>query len=266
MREKPFDVHTMMAKAISEIIQSDFGRTPAKSCKYCATYGGQAPKIAKTIGSSLEVGQKVFGAFWTAAFPLDSLKKALTAQWEANGKKYIIGMDGRRVPTRSAHAILNSLFQSGGVICAKRAMVLHDRKLAKEGLAVDFFKDDWKNKSFCQQMIAYHDEAQLEVKADQVEFKLFPMSLAEHVEDKKEDYLKDLAQAFKNEQLEKTGKVWSDISHYDKNGGGLFVSYCKAGALAVESVAESGKFYSTDVVPVDLTAGYIVGQSWASCH
>lgn len=91
-----------------------------------------------------------------AAFPLDSLKKALTAQWEANGKKYIIGIDGRRVPTRSAHAILNSLFQSGGVICAKRAMVIHDIKLKEAGLSVDFFRDDWKNKEFCQQMIAYH--------------------------------------------------------------------------------------------------------------
>lgn len=213
------------------------------------------------------MGQQVYEAFWMAAFPLDMLKKQLTKEWEANGKKYIIGIDGRRVPTRSAHAILNSLFQSGGVICAKRAMLIHDRKLKAAGLAVDFFKDDWKNMTFCQQMIAYHDEAQLETN-EKVEFKMFPMKLAEHVEGKKEKeaYLKDLAQTFKNEQLEVTGKVWSDISHYDKGEGGMFVAYSRAGVMAVEAVSESGQFYSTELVPVDLTAGYIIGQTWASCH
>ncbi len=268
MMEKPFDVHTKMAQAISKIIGTDFGRSPAKNVKYGCTYGAQAAKVAKTIGSSLAVGQQVYEAFWMAAFPLDMLKKQLTKEWEANGKKYIIGIDGRRVPTRSAHAILNSLFQSGGVICAKRAMLIHDRKLKAAGLAVDFFKDDWKNMTFCQQMIAYHDEAQLETN-EKVEFKMFPMRLAAHLEGgkkEKEAYLKDLAQTFKNEQLEAEGKVWSDISHYDKGEGGVFVAYSRAGVMAVEAVSESGQFYSTELVPVDLTAGYIIGQTWASCH
>lgn len=156
MLDKPLDVHSKMAQAISEIIGKPFGRGPAKNCKYGATYGAQAAKIAKTIGDTLEVGQQVYDAFWDAAFPLKMLKEELQRQWEANGKKFIIGIDGRRVPTRSAHAILNSLFQSGGVICAKRAMVIHDTLLKERGLAVDFFLEDWKNKKFCQQMIAYH--------------------------------------------------------------------------------------------------------------
>lgn len=117
------------------------------------------------------------------------------------------------------------------------------------------------------------DEAQLEVSASEVEFKMFPDKLAAHIEGKdakdtakkREAYLKDLAQAFKNEQ-EAQGKVWSDISHYDKGDGGTFVAYCPAGVLAVESVAESGQFYSTEIVPIDLTAGYILGKTWASCH
>lgn len=179
------------------------------------------------------------------------LKEQLQKEWEANGKKYIIGIDGRRVPTRSAHAILNSLFQSGGVICAKRAMVIHDVLLKERGLSVDFFLDDWKNATFCQQMIAYHDEAQLEVSASEVSFKRFAT--------------KEEAQSFKDSELATTGKIWSDISHASK-GGGVFVAYCKAGVLAVTAVSLAGKFYSTDLVPVDLTAGYILGNSWASCH
>jgi hypothetical protein len=65
-------------------------------------------------------------------------------------KKFIMGIDGRKVPTRSASAIVNSLFQSAGVICAKKAMVLHDRMLKAENLAVDFWTQDWKNSSFVQ--------------------------------------------------------------------------------------------------------------------
>lgn len=244
LQDKPNDVHTMMARKISAIIASNFGRTPAKSCKYCVTYGGQAPKVAKTIGKSLEVGKQVFSAFWQAAAPLDMLKRKLADYWEKQGgKKFILGIDGRKVPTRSAHAILNSLFQSAGVICAKRAMVIHDRKLKAEGLSVDFFKDDWNKKLFCQQLIAYHDEAQLEVRKELVQFKMFKTQ---------ED-----AQAFKDTQ----SKVWSDIKESPK--GGFYVAYCRAGELASEAVKEAGEYYKLNV---ELTAGYMVHKNWAGCH
>ena len=156
LQDKPFDVHTKMAERISAIISREFTRSPAKSVKYGATYGAQGPKIAKTIGCDVKTGDMIFNAFWEAAAPLKSLKDKLAAYWESTGKKFVLGIDGRKVPTRSAHAILNSLFQSAGVICAKRAMVIHDRLLKEHGLSVDFFKDDWKNKKFCQQLIAYH--------------------------------------------------------------------------------------------------------------
>lgn len=154
--DKPNDVHTKMAQKISAIISREFGRAPAKSVKYGATYGAQGPKIAKTIGCDVETGNMIFEAFWEAAAPLKKLKDALNREWEKFDKKRIVGIDGRLVPTRSAHAILNSKFQSAGVICAKRAMVLHDRKLRAAGLLVDFFKEDWTQKDFCQQLIAYH--------------------------------------------------------------------------------------------------------------
>ena len=156
LMDKPNDVHTRMAQKISEIIGREFARGPAKSVKYGATYGAQAAKVAKTIGSDLATGQIVFDAFWAAAAPLANLKKSLQMEWEDFGKKKIIGIDGRLVPTRSAHAILNSKFQSSGVICAKRAMVLHDRKMREENLVVDFFKDSLEGREWGQQLIAYH--------------------------------------------------------------------------------------------------------------
>lgn len=245
--DKPNDVHTKMAEKISAIIAREFTRSPAKSVKYGATYGAQGPKIAKTIGCDVETGNQIFEAFWEAAAPLKKLKDALNIEWGKFDKKRIIGIDGRLVPTRSAHAILNSKFQSAGVICAKRAMVLHDRKLRDAGLLVDFFRDDWTKKDFCQQLMAYHDEAQLETNKGSVVFKRFET--------------KEQAQAFKDQQTEQHGKIWSDIK--DSPKGGVYVAYCLGGHLAVESVNQSGRDYG---MVIDLTAGYMVERSWAGCH
>jgi hypothetical protein len=247
LQDKPNDVHTMMASKISAIISRVFARSPAKSVKYAATYGATAPKIAKTIGESLAVGEIVFNAFWEAASPLKMLKDNLLRYWETvGGKKFVLGIDGRKVPTRSAHAILNSLFQSAGVISAKRAMVIHDRLLRAEGLAVDFFSDDWKNMLFAQQLIAYHDESQCEVSKKLVKFKTFAD--------------KDSAVAFKEEIEASTGKRWSDVGHY---GDKYYVGYCRAGELAIQAVYEAGRYYKLNV---DLTAGYMLGNSWKTCH
>lgn len=208
------------------------------------SYGARPARVAKTVGCTLELGEKIFHAFWEAAKPLAMLQDKLKIYWETTGgKKFILGIDGRKIPTRSASAIINSLFQSAGVICAKRAMVIHDRKLKAAGLKVNFWKDDWKNTNFCQQLIAYHDEAQLEARKSQVKWKMF----AEESE----------AKAFKKSQED---RLWSDVGHSDK---GYYVGYCKAGELAVEAVNEAGRYYNLNV---ELTAGYMLGNNWATCH
>lgn len=266
--EKPHDVHSMMARRITETIGRKFDRAPAKSVKYGITYGAQAAKVAKTIGSDMYTGQMVYDAFWEAAKPLALLKERLHDFWTKTGKKYILGIDGRKVPTRSPHAILNSLFQSGGVICAKRAMVIYDDLIEEEGLAVDFFVDDWKNKSFVQQMIAYHDEAQLEVSRNLVEFKWFSKESLGwvKVDDEKEQEKIDkecLAKvnAWKAEEEARTGKMWANVHESPK--GGWFTAYSRPGELASIAVKKAGEFYGLNV---ELTAGYDVGNSWASCH
>lgn len=155
--EKPNDVHSVMARTITGIINRPFERSPAKSVKYAVTYGATEGKVAKTIGADLKTGTMVYNAFWEAAFPLKTLKDKLKNYWEqVGGKKFILGIDGRKIPTRSAHAILNSLFQSAGVICAKQTMVFYEDMLEEEGLLIDFFKDDWKSKTYVQQLVAYH--------------------------------------------------------------------------------------------------------------
>jgi len=56
------------------------------------------------------------------------------------------------------------------------------------------------------------------------------------------------------------GKLWSDPIHNDK---GWFRAYCRAGELAVQAVVYAGEFYKLNV---PLSAGYMIGTNWATCH
>lgn len=242
--DKPNDIHTVTAYKITGMIGQTFTRGSAKNVKYGCSYGAQPARVAAIVGCDMQLAEQIFDAFWLAAKPLADVKESLTKWWkEHGGKKFIVGVDGRKIPTRSAHAIINSLFQSAGVICAKKAMVLHDRKLRAEGLLIDFFSDDYMSLDYCQQMIAYHDEAQSEVSKKLVTFKTFAT--------------RGEAAAWKDAQP----TIWSDIM--DRDDGRVFVAYTRAGELAVEAVNEAGRHFNLEV---ELTAGYIIGTNWGNCH
>lgn len=222
------------------------------------TYGASDAKVAKIIGSDLKTGSLVFNAFWQAAFPLKTLKEKLKIYWETTGqKKFVLGIDGRKVPTRAAHALLNSLFQSAGVICAKYAMVEYEDLLVENKLAVDFFTQDWKNTKFVQQLIAYHDECQLETNKEFVTFKVFPYTEGDEDSFKASEIQ---AKEAKKELEGVTGKVWSDVSHTDK---AHYIAYCLGGELVSKAVSRTSEHFKLNI---PLTAGYIIGRSWAECH
>lgn len=155
--EKPNDCHSVLARKITGILGRDFPRSTSKNVKYGCSYNAQPARVAKTVGCDLATGQIIFDAFWEQAYPLKQLKENMQKYWETTGgKKFLLGIDKRKLPIRSKGNVINTAFQSAGVICAKRAMVIHYLKLRAEGLTVDFWKDDWKNLSFVQQLIAYH--------------------------------------------------------------------------------------------------------------
>jgi DNA polymerase I-like protein with 3'-5' exonuclease and polymerase domains len=272
VQEKPNDVHTKTAAFIETTVSAAIGRlfpfkrTPAKNVKYCCSYGGQPRRVAKTVGCEEHVGEIIHRAFWDAAQPLKELGEKLKEYWETTGgKKFILGIDGRKIPTRSASALINSLFQSAGVICAKRAMVMHERKLQAAGLWVDFFKDDWKVKKFVQQLIAYHDEAQAEMHKSLVKWKMVRIEGVWEVPDEKDPKkmvdspevvaAKETLKSFKNEN-----PGWSEIGHTDTH---LYIGWCKAGELIQEAVKETSAYYKLNVT---LAADYILGRNWGECH
>jgi len=189
--------------------------------------GAQGPKLAVTLDIPRQAGQEIFDKFWTSSSALKSLKDNLVRYWKAHDRKFVLGMDGRKVMTRSEHSLVNTLFQSGGIICMKKAMVLWD----------DWVKEELLDAS---QVIHYHDEAQAEVHKSLVEFKQF-------------DSVKE-AEEFKDE------KIWSDVM---ESSNGIFRAYSRPGELGVMSIREAGKALGLNVM---LDAEYKVGKSWRDTH
>lgn len=244
IQPQPYDTHTLMAKEVSNIIGQDFTRQSAKAVRYACAYGAQATKISETIGANLETGEKIFATFWEVASPLNNLKLALTRWWKSKGdKKFIVGIDGRKVPTRFEHALLNSLFQSGGVICAKQTAVFLDKLLEDSGFQVDFFSDDWENSDYVSNLIMMHDEQQLEQNKSAFKFKSFSS------EDDCKAYMKD------NDDV-----YWSDII---KKNGKFYIGYSDATQLIREAVYMTNDHFN---LKMPLACDYSLGKTWAECH
>lgn len=225
---KPNDIHSVNAKKMG------VERDTAKTFKYASSYGAQPPKLAKQMNWELSKAQKVFNDFWEASSPLRDCIEDLKKEWSRNGKKFIKGLDGRKLFVRSPHSIANMAFQSSGVTCAKRAAVWWDRQVTKEKL------------SGVSMLCMYHDEQQTEDLKENVKFKVF---------DTKEE-----ANSWKDKVEKSSGKLLSDVGH---KGDKYFVAYCRSGELAALSCKYASEYYNLNV---ELSGGYMIGQNWADCH
>jgi DNA polymerase-1 len=102
-------------------------------------------------------GAEVFDGFWRANTALKGFKDRITKFWKTKGgKKYIIGIDGRKIWIRSEHSIVNAYFQSTGSITVKVAALFLDKWCRQKGLK-------------SQQIIIYHDEVEYEVYPEEKE-------------------------------------------------------------------------------------------------
>jgi hypothetical protein len=144
-------------------------RGDAKSITYALLYGCSANKLKKMLNITDAQAKLLYEQFWDAVLPLKLLKERLTASWQANGKKFIVAIDGRKLFVRSQHSILNMLFQGNGVLCAKWVTVLMFRNLEEVGLRCNPFDSEIDVVS----MIEYHDEVQLYVRKNLIKFNVF---------------------------------------------------------------------------------------------
>ena len=217
-------------------------RDQAKSVSYALMYGAAYQKLKKMLGLTDEQAKALFDAYWDAVEPLKNLRDAVGSSWEARCKSFVIGVDGRKIVTRSKHSLLNALFQSGGVICAKYATVFIYQLLEDQGYKCNPFKD--KTIDMCG-MIEYHDECQLAVNPKLVQYKVF---------NTEEDASKFVA----NWEGEQLGSI------VEGKNGTLVVALpnpiSKAITKAIDMAVEEVK------LKVPLACEWVVHRNWMGCH
>jgi hypothetical protein len=152
--EKPNDIHSINARKLG------IDRNSAKSFSYAAIYGAQPKKLAKMLGISEDEGKRLFNEYWEAVPALKELKERVEKSWEYSGKKYIQGLDGRLLSTRSKHSLINVLFQSGGAISAKWSAIRLAEAMEERNILGDPFKHS-KEDVKVWWLIHMHDEQQM---------------------------------------------------------------------------------------------------------
>jgi DNA polymerase I-like protein with 3'-5' exonuclease and polymerase domains len=150
------DTHSVNAAAYSEAIQREVTRGDSKPITYGTLYGASGKKIAAMLDVSLALGQRVVDAFWDANPGLKAYKEALEHEWHQNGKRFVWGIDGRYIRTRSKHSLVNAVFQSAGAIIMDRSWYIARQTLD----SMKFTYERWGY---------FHDEYQLYAASSEAE-------------------------------------------------------------------------------------------------
>lgn len=239
------DAHKRNAEAYTKAAGKPVSRGEGKGVTYGIMYGAQAAKIASMLGISLEKAQAVIDAFWDSNIGLKGRKEALEKFWELTGKRFIYGLDGRKIYTRSKHSLLNAYQQNGGAALFDLVGILLHWQLVKRG---------WYDEGV-RRIIYYHDEYQLEVPH---KFK----KVWRFTDEAK-------AKAFVEQCLAK-GLVLD--GHCVKEGkfkcdpdedGVYNIIHCPVGQMVVKCVEQAAKMMKS---PVHITGEYLTGTSWGDCH
>jgi DNA polymerase-1 len=138
------DPHTYMQQATG--IKN---RDTQKTWTYAWLYGSGDPNLAALIGCSEAQAKRIRLNLMRGIPAFGSLKKKIEETIKRN--KCLIGLDGRKLPCRSAHSALNTLLQSAGAVVMKRALIILDGWLREAGLVpgVDYefvlnIHDEWQ--------------------------------------------------------------------------------------------------------------------------
>lgn len=236
LAEKPNDLHSINARKLG------MDRGDAKAIAYMLIYGGSSNKARTMLGITQSEADTLVDDFWEEVKPLKDLRDALTAAWKKRGKTYIVAVDGRKINIRSQHSLINFLFQSGGVICAKYSTVFLYELMEQQGYKCNPFEHKEIDMS---SMIEYHDECQLSVNPKLIPLKLF----------KTKEECDKFIEEWEGEQLGDAVVV--------KDG-----RYCLALPNPVQKAVMDAIVLAEKEVglKVNLGMSYVVGNNWALCH
>ena len=235
LAEKPFDIHTLSSQKLG------IKRDDAKSVNYAILYGASANKFVKMLGYTKPQATKFVDDWWDLNSPLKDLKADKDLEWMQSGKKYITSIDGRRINIRSQHSILNALFQSAGVICAKYITIFMCQRFEELGYCIDVFKGD----PDIAMMIEYHDENQLATKKDLLHYKVFDS----------EEEAKLFKETWVGDQL---GAIQSG-----KNGKFYITMPNVISKTITQSIEKVENMFN---MKVNLGYEFVTGNNWFDCH
>jgi DNA polymerase-1 len=120
------DIHTVNTFNAGLVNRND-----GKTFIYAYLYGAGDAKIGSIIGKGAKAGKGIKNKFLSNTPKLKTLRKATVRDVKTNG--YIIGIDGRRLHSRSPHSALNLLFQSAGALAMKKALIFCDNEMQSRG-------------------------------------------------------------------------------------------------------------------------------------
>jgi hypothetical protein len=208
-------------------------------------YGAYITKLAAMLNKSFEETKQLYEDFWNSVPALRDLKADLIQQWLYNDKKFIAGIDGRRIYTRSEHSLLNYLFQSGGVIAAKYVTVFIFEELQSQGYCISPFKGI---PDVCS-MIEYHDENQLAVRKALRVLRLTSFKTEEEAQEYKKNY---------------TGDQLSNIKVFSDPSKGFYICEPNPVSLAIKKATDrTEKLLS---LKFELGFEWDLGKNWFQCH
>lgn len=162
------DIHTVNQKA-AELPTRD----NAKTFIYGFLYGAGDEKIGQIVGAGKERGKELKKKFLENTPAIAALREAIqqglveSSKWVAGEqqvkwkRRWIRGLDGRRVHVRSPHAALNTLLQSAGALICKLWIVRVEEMLLEAGL-----KHGWDG-DFAY-MAWIHDEIQVACRTPEI--------------------------------------------------------------------------------------------------
>lgn len=235
--EKPNDIHTITAKKLG------ISRDHAKSLNYACLYGASPAKLSKMLSVPLYRAEEIYAGFWDSNIALRELRDKLVTHWKGNGRKFIQGIDGRALMSRSEHSLLNLLFQSAAALFAKYSVVEICRQLEEKGRLGDPFENKLTDEVVWL-MIVYHDEVQFAFNPSFVEGKV-----------------KKFVDKGDAERYHESSVGSSDVS--SSEGGYYVVDKFLLSEVIGDSIAVMEELLK---LRVDLGFSWSVGKNWAECH
>lgn len=156
-------------------------RDNAKTFIYGFLYGAGAAKIGQIVNGTADDGKRLIKNFLEQTPAIAALREAITdtlvkdSKWVGGEqrvtwkRRWVRGLDGRKVHVRSPHAALNTLLQSAGALICKLWIVETERLLLAEGL-----RHGWDG-DFAY-MAWVHDEIQVAARTQEIADKVVELA------------------------------------------------------------------------------------------